>query len=309
MNNLVAAIAAHADGLSDQPFLATAIDGLLLLRSAQARTPSHRIAKPALCVVAQGEKWTSFGSEQHHYRAGEALLVTVEMPSVGQVVRATPQQPFLGLVLELCPRILQEVLEQMPVPPGESPAFEGGARVISAGSLLTDSLTRLVRLLDRPQALPVVAPLVLREICYELLAGEQGPGIAAMMLAHTRRGRILQAIHLLRLQFARPLGIQALAAVAGLSPSAFHRQFKAVTSLTPIQYQKQLRLLEARRLMQGEWLKAEVAAYATGYRSASQFSRDYVRMFGCPPGRDAKARRPARPDLQRRRRPPLQAPG
>ena len=306
MKELAAAIAAHVDGLSDQPYLTTAIDGLLLLRSAQARPPSHRISRPALCVVAQGEKWTSFGSEQHHYRAGEALLVTVEMPSVGQVVRATPQQPFLGLVLELCPRILQEVLEQMAVPPGESPAFEGGARVIPAGSSLTDALTRLVRLLDRPQALPVVAPLVLREIGYELLAGEQGAGIAAMVLAHTRRGRIMQAIHLLRLQFARPLGIQALAAVAGLSPSAFHRQFKAVTSLTPIQYQKQLRLLEARRMMQLERVKAEVAAYATGYRSASQFSREYVRMFGCPPGRDAKATLSARSG--QRRRPPLPAP-
>jgi len=288
MCDLARAIAAYTEVHAGSSFWETGIDGLLLLRSDHEKPPNHIISRPALCVVAQGAKWTSFGDERHSYRAGEALVVTIEMPSVGRVFEASPDAPFLAAVVEFSPVVLREVLEQLTsLPATKNEPDRGGAAVIKVDPRITDCVLRMVRLLDRPEAIPILAPLLIRELSYWLLVSPVGGRIVDTTLGHDRWKQITRAIGRLREQFAKPLRIADLAAEAGLSPSAFHRQFKAVTSMTPIQYQKQLRLLEARRMILTQRMKVESAAYATGYESPSQFSREYARMFGLSPKQDA----------------------
>lgn len=277
------------------PF-ATAIDGLILLRSDHERHPSHHIIQPALCVVAQGAKRTTFGGRHYEYGAGQALVVSVEMPALSRVVRASPAEPYLGLAVEFDPAVMRDVLACLDTPPAP-PMSQGnvghGVFVTDFGGPLADCVLRLVRLLDTPKAIPVIAPMILREICYWLLVGPHGNEVAKVVLANSHAERVVNAIHVLRNQFSETLRIEDLAAVAQMSPSAFHRQFKALTSMTPLQYQKQLRLLEARHLMVNGAVNAEAAAYRVGYESPSQFSREYSRMFGAPPRRDVVALKPA----------------
>lgn len=292
MAELAQAIAAYTQTHTrvGDSFWKTEMDGLLLLRSDHEKSPSHHLSRPALCVVAQGAKWTSFGNERHSYRAGEALVVTIEMPSVGRVFEASADMPFLGAVVEFSPAVLREVLEQLPLPPARRGEIgPGGAAVVRMDRALADCVVRMVRVLDTPEAMPILAPMLMREFSYWLLAGPLGGRIVEMTLGHDRWEPVLRAIGLLREHFAKPLRIADLAAEAGLSQSVFHRQFKTVTSLTPIQYQKQLRLLEARRMLLTERTKVESAAYAMGYESPSQFSREYTRMFGCSPKQDARS--------------------
>lgn len=266
---------------------ATEIPGLHLLRRTSEKRPDPMIFRPALCVVLQGAKWTAFGDRRFDYRAGEALVVSVEMPAMGSVTEATPAKPYLGLIVELDLRILREVMEGLAEPPPFGDEVGGGVRVTGFDGPLAECTLRLARLLERPAAIPTLAPLVMRELCYWLLTGPEGGDIARIALSTGHSQRILAAIHVLRERFVEPFTVEDLAAVARLSPSAFHRRFKALTCMTPLQYQKQLRLLEARRLMASGAANAEVAARAVGYESASHFSRDYSRMFGMPPRRDA----------------------
>lgn len=291
MKDLARAIAAWTDAHPGANPWMTAIDGLILLRADHEKPPSHIISRPALCVVAQGAKWTSFGDERHSYHAGEALVVTVEMPSVGRVIQASSDAPFLGAVVEFDPAILRELLGRLDEPPvTQRGADRHGAFVIDMDAAVTDCTLRLIRLLGEPKAIPILAPMLMRELSYRLLTSPVGGVIADMTLGSDHPAQIMRAIALLRDQFIHPLRIADLAAEAHLSPSAFHRQFKAVTAMTPLQYQKQLRLLEARRMILTEHAKVETAAYATGYESPSQFSREYSRMFGIPPKRDARSR-------------------
>ncbi|WP_114814471.1 AraC family transcriptional regulator [Paraburkholderia kururiensis] len=271
------------------PF-ATAVDGLILLRSDHERHPSHHIVQPALCVVAQGAKRTTFGGRHYEYGAGQALVVSVEMPALSRVVKASPSEPYLGLAIEFDPAVMRDVLACLDTPraPAMSHGNVGhGVFVTDFEGPLADCVLRLVRLLDTPKAIPVIAPLIMREICYWLLVGPHGNEVAKVVLANSHAERVVNAIHVLRDQFSETLRIEELAAIAQMSPSAFHRQFKALTSMTPLQYQKQLRLLEARHLMANGAIHAEAAAYRVGYESPSQFSREYSRMFGAPPRRDA----------------------
>lgn len=291
IRDLAQAIAAYTEAHTGSSFWKTGIDGLLLLRSDHEKPPNPIISRPALCVVAQGAKWTSFGDERHTYRAGEALVVTIEMPSVGRVFEASPDTPFLAAVVEFSPVVLRDVLKQLTLPSATKNESDcGGAAVIRMDPPITDCVLRMVQLLARPKAIPILAPLLIRELSYWLLVGPMGGRIVGMTLGHDRWDQITRTIGRLREQFTEPLRIADLAAEAGLSPSAFHRQFKAVTSMTPIQYQKQLRLLEARRMILTQRTKVESAAYATGYESPSQFSREYARMFGRSPKQDANTR-------------------
>lgn len=277
------------------PF-ATAVDGLILLRSDHERHPSHHIIQPALCVVAQGAKRTTFGGRHYEYGAGQALVVSVEMPALSRVVKASPAEPYLGLAIEFDPAVMRDVLASLDTPPTPLVAQGNvghGVFVTDFDGPLADCVLRLVRLLDTPKAIPVIAPMVMREICYWLLVGPHGNEVAKVVLANSHAERVVNAIHVLRNQFSETLRIEDLAAVAQMSPSAFHRQFKALTSMTPLQYQKQLRLLEARHLMVNGAVNAEVAAYRVGYESPSQFSREYSRMFGAPPRRDIATLKPA----------------
>jgi AraC-like DNA-binding protein len=281
----------------------TPVPGLILLRSDEERMPSHMVFKPSLCVTVQGSKWTTFGDRRYDYPAGQALVVSIEMPAHSRIEGASPQEPFLGVVVELDLAVMHEVLEAFdargagtPVgnPPvdGEAPERDlpgHGVFVTNFAGPLADCVLRMVRLLDAPDAIPVLAPLIMKEICYWLLTGPQGGDVARLALANAHARRVINAIHVLRDQYMQALSIDDLAAVAQMSTSAFHRQFKALTSMTPLQYQKQLRLMEARNRMLAGTANAETAAYQVGYESPSQFSREYARMFGAPPRRDIEA--------------------
>jgi AraC-like DNA-binding protein len=269
----------------ESPFI-TAVDGMAILRADHEKPAAHMIMKPALCVVVQGSKWTTFGDRRYDYPAGRALVVSVEMPAFSRVVQASPAEPFLAIVLQFDLAVMRDVMERLETPPKPEDNLGRGVFVTDFDGPLSDCMLRMVRLLDTPQAIPILAPMIMREIGYWLLTGPHGNEVAKVVLANSHAQRVVTAIHALRDQFAETIRIEELAAVAQMSPSAFHRQFKALTSMTPLQYQKQLRLLEARHLMVTGDANAEAAAYQVGYESASQFSREYARMFGAPPRRD-----------------------
>ncbi len=276
------------DGGSN-PFL-TAIEGFAILRSDHAKPPRHHIFRPALCITIQGCKWASFGDKRFTYRAGQALVVTVEMPSRGTVSAASPQEPFLGLVIELDRLILQEVTEALGMHlKADLKAKARGAFVVDLKPELVECALRSVRLLGSPEAIPMLYPGIMREICYWLLTGPCGDQILHMTMACEHDQRVIRAIRHLRDRFNQAICMEELALACGMSPATFHRQFKTVTSMTPVQYQKQLRLLEARRLMIASNAKVESAAFEVGYESVSQFSREYARFFGKPPRRDVSA--------------------
>jgi AraC-like DNA-binding protein len=264
----------------------TPIEGMVILRSDHPKPPVHRLAKPAICIVGQGAKWATFGETRLEYRAGEALVVGVEAPSIGGVTEASPQKPCLILLLELDQAMMASVAETLDAPPKAKGAVGHGVFVTDFRGPLEDCALRLVRLLDKPHALAFLHPMIMREICYWLLTGPHGGEVARMTLANSPSQPVIDAMRSLRERYAQPVPVDELAAIAHLSPSAFHRQFKELTSLTPVQYQKQLRLLEARRLMLVSAVNVETAAFEVGYESPSQFSREYVRMFGAPPKRD-----------------------
>ncbi len=290
---LVQAVLRYTDAQAGESPFATAIDGLTIVRAHHETSSNHIIVRPALCIVVQGAKWTTFGGQRFEYGAGQALVVSVEMPAVGRIIEASPEEPYLGVIVELDLAVMREVVEALDDPPTTRGERARGVFVSDFDRSLADCIVRTVRLLETPQAIPMLYPAIMREICYWLLTGPHGGEVAGMMLAKGRARRLIGAIHVLRDRFAEPMRIDELAAVARLSPSAFHRQFKALTSMTPLQYQKQLRLLEARRLMVSNPLKVEAAAFQVGYESPSQFSREYLRMFGTPPRRDVYSLRSA----------------
>ena len=279
-------------GAAASPFV-TPVAGLTLLRSDHEKLASHAIFKPALCVVAQGAKWTTFGGRRVDYRAGDALVVSVEMPAFSRIVEASPTEPFLGVVIEFDVTAMRDVLNALDDPPQPSDGAGRGVFVTGFDGPLADCVLRMVRLLDTPHAIPVLAPMIMRELCYWLLTGPHGGDVVALALAGSHVPRVVSAIHALRDRFAQTIRVEDLATIAQMSPSAFHRQFKALTSMTPMQYQKQLRLLEARHLMVTGAANAETAAFQVGYESPSQFSREYARMFGSSPRRDIAALRAA----------------
>ena len=269
------------------PFV-TPLPGVTITHSEHPKALAPLIFKPALCVVLQGSKASYFGGQRFDYGPGQALVVSVEMPAMSQVTHASPTLPHIGIVIEFDLAVMQSVLEKMPhAPPKEKPArsvcvthFEGP---------LSDCVLRMMRLLDMPDAMQELAPLTMREMCYWLLAGPHGDDIAHIALATDHTRRVIDAIHTLRREYAQAIRVERLAAIAKLSVSAFHRQFKAITSLTPLQYQKQLRLMEAQKLLLSGSANAETAALAVGYESPSQFSREYSRMYGAPPRRSVES--------------------
>jgi AraC-like DNA-binding protein len=288
---LTEAVTRYTDAQGGESPFATGIDGLTILRSNHESRPNHLILKPALCIVVQGAKWTTFGDKRFDYRAGQALVVSVEMPAFGRVTEASAEEPFLGVIIEFDLAAMRDVMEGLDSPPTAGGDLGRGVFVTDFEGPLADCALRVVRLLETPKAIPMLYPSIMREICYWLLTGPHGGNVAKMTLANSHAERLINAIHALRDRFAEPVRIDELAAIAQLSPSAFHRQFKALTSMTPLQYQKQLRLLEARRLMISNPVNVEAAAFEVGYESPSQFSREYSRMFGVAPRRDVASLR------------------
>lgn len=271
----------------ESPFL-TAIPGVAVMRSDHPKPPTHILSGPVVCLVAQGAKWGSFGGDRLVYRAGQALVVGVETPSVGRVFEASPGEPCLVLMFALDLAVLRGVAETLDPPPRAGGRPRGGVFVADFEGPLTDCALRLVRLLETPQAVAALHPGLIREICYWLLTGPQGGEIASLALATGPSRHVSDALRSLRDRFREAVRVEELAAIAHMSVSAFHRQFKLLTSYTPLQYQKQLRLLEARRLMISRAFNVEAAAFEVGYESPSQFSREYARLFGAPPKRDLR---------------------
>jgi len=273
----------------------TAIPELRLYRFSQPTEPAHMLQEPAVYVVVQGRKQVMVGDETYVYDPSQYLAVSLELPAVGNVVEATPAEPYLCLTLTVDPRDLAALIVETGQ---QSPSDDHDGRALYVSALrapLLDGFVRLVRLLDAPMDIPVLAPLILREIQYRLLQSEQFGRLAQMAIGDGRLRRVSGAIAWIKAHFAEPLQIDVLAKRANMSASALHTHFKAVAAMSPIQYQKRLRLQEARRLLMSGATSAEAVAYEVGYASASQFSREYVRLFGQPPRRDAeRLRDPAR---------------
>ncbi|WP_395816341.1 AraC family transcriptional regulator N-terminal domain-containing protein [Archangium minus] len=274
-----------ASGGGDGVF-STPIAGLALMRTSREVLPHHLIYKPALCIAVQGSKQVSLGDRVFDYAEMQALVVGVELPASGRVTRASASEPYLGMTVEFDVGVMREVLEQLEAPPPSRGEVGSAVFVEELTAPLVDCLTRLVRILATPMAIPVLHPSVMREICFWLLTGPHGGEFSKLALPNGHMERIADAIYLLRRNYSRPIRIKELAAAARMSESSFHQHFRGLMSMTPLQYQKQLRLLEARRLMVAEGANVMQAALQVGYESASQFSREYTRMFGTPPKRD-----------------------
>ena len=289
MTTLLAAVRRHAEAnRNDTGIAATSIPGLSTVRATAPSGLLHDISRPLVCLVLQGGKHVTMGTRDFAFGAGDSLLVTADVPTVSQITRASIAAPYLSLVLELDPAIIADLAAQMPVEPQ---ADLVPVRVDPTEAETADAALRLMRLLDRPASIPVLGAQLVREMHYWLLAGRHGAAIRRLGWPDGHIERITRAVALLRAEFAGHLPVERLAAASGMSPSSFHQHFRAVTSLSPLQFQKHLRLIEARRLLVTEGLSASAAAFAVGYESVPQFTREYRRMFGLSPVRDAKATR------------------
>jgi AraC-like DNA-binding protein len=269
------------------------LKGLYLNRSSSTMESIHIVSDPAFCVIAQGSKEVFLGNERYQYDPYHYLLITAELPLVGHVLDASKERPYLGLRLKLDPALVGSVMVEAG---HHSLQNHAEARAINVSSLdtgLLDAVLRFVRLLDTPTEAPFLAPLITREIVYRLLMGEQGDRLRHIAALGGYTPPIAKAIERLRRDFDQPFRIDDIARELGMSVSGFHHHFKAVTAMSPLQFQKQIRLQEARRLMLGESLDAASVAYRVGYDDASHFNREYKRLFGLPPMRDVERLREA----------------
>jgi AraC-like DNA-binding protein len=289
MTTLLDAVSRHAEAHADRTGLAqTAIPGLTTVRATEPSGLVHAISKPLVCLVLRGGKRVAMGPQVFDFGAGDSLLITSDVPTISQVTRASAAEPYLSLVLELDLAVIAELALQMNAGPV---ADSAPVRVDTTDTEVADAALRLMRLLDRPAAVPVLQAQLLRELHYWLLVGRHGAAIRRLGWPDGGAQRVARAVAVLRADYARPLPVERLAALAGMSPSSFHQHFRSATSLSPLQFQKQLRLIEARRLMLSEGASASHAAFAVGYESVPQFTREYGRLFGLPPVRDTEAAR------------------
>lgn len=257
---------------------------LSLIHTNEPSAPVPAVYEASLCLIAQGAKRVSLGEHSVVYDASRYLLVSVDLPLVGHVIEASPEMPYLCCKIDLDLAALADLLvdERGIAPRHDLPVLA----VYPGDPDLIDAACRLVGLLDRPHDIAVLAPLVEREILYRLLTGPHGPLLRHMASVDSRLNQINRAIATIRKGFQSQLRIDEIAASAGMSPSSLHQHFKAITRMTPLEYQKQLRLQEARRLMLAGGVSAGSAGFAVGYDSPSQFSREYRRLFGAPPRQD-----------------------
>jgi AraC-like DNA-binding protein len=265
----------------------TAIPALTFWRYSQPTKPMPGLQQPAVYIVVQGRKHVELGGETYVYDPTQYLAVSLEVPVVSRVVQASPDRPYLCMTVRVDARELAALI----VETGQAMSDDHDGRALFVSPIdapLLDALLRLVQLLDRPQDIPILSPLILREFYYRLLQGEQQGRLAEMAIGDGRVRRIAGAILWIKEHFAKPLHVETLAKRVNMSPSALHRHFAAVTGVSPVQYQKRLRLEEARRVLLATGTSAEAVAYEVGYESPSQFSREYARLFGQPPRRDAE---------------------
>jgi len=269
----------------------TTIPGLTLSRRDEPSQPVSIMYEPRICVIAQGAKRVLLGDEPYVYDAHHFLITSVDLPTVVQVIKASKEKPYLGLILKLDQRELSQLMVDSNLPP---PRPQQSSRGMATGEVtqpLLAAFQRLIDLLDEPKDIPILAPIIEREIFYRLLVGDQGSRLRQMASVGSQSQQISRAIDWLKGNFTRPLRIDNLASHVNMSTSTFHHHFREVTAMSPLQYQKWLRLNEARRLMLAEKQDATTAAFQVGYESPSQFSREYSRLFGAPPLRDVTSLR------------------
>lgn len=299
---------APTGGLHQHP----ALPGLMVFRADGLNGTVCGVYEPCVALIVQGSKRVVLGGETLVYDSGRYLITSLDLPAVATILEASPERPYLALVLRLDLReiaglMLSGQLPAEPLAPAGSraprdkpePREHREHRAMAIGEVtlpLLDAFGRLLDLLEQPQNLPVLGPLVQREIHYRLLVGEQGSRLRQIAAVGSQGHQIARAIDCLKLRYAEPLRVEDLAREVRMSVSTFHHQFKALTAMSPLQYQKQMRLTEARRLMLAENLDASTAAYRVGYESPSQFSREYSRQFGAPPTRDIASLRAAAPE-------------
>ncbi|MCB9480769.1 MAG: AraC family transcriptional regulator [Desulfobacteraceae bacterium] len=264
----------------------TKIPGLRLSRWTTPTEPTSYTLESSLCLIAQGSKRVILGEETYTYDATRFLVSSVDLPVVANIIEATSENPYLGLVMELDLQEISQLIVDSNLPLNNSRQAQKGMAVGQLSIPLINAFQRLLDLLVEENNIKILAPLVKREIFFRLLTSDQGPRIQQIVSSGSHSHQISKAIDWLKNNYTQPLSVNELASNAGMSKSAFHNHFKVMTSMTPLQFQKRLRLNEARRLMLTENFDALTATFEVGYESPSQFSREYSRLFGAPPLRD-----------------------
>ncbi|WP_055597436.1 AraC family transcriptional regulator [Streptomyces hirsutus] len=267
----------------------TALDGVLISKVDRPDPPEPSMSGTVLAVIAQGAKRLALGDRVYEYGPGQYVVASVDLPVTGQFLQADPEQPAIGFGLLLEPSVIAELLleagpEDIPPVGGNVPS---GIAVGDASDALLDAVVRLLRLLDEPRDRAVLAPLIKREILWRLIAGEQGATVRQLGLADSGLSHVSRAVRWIREHYAQPFRVEDVARMSGMSVSAFHRNFQAVTAMSPIQFQKRIRLQEARILLATHPGDVTRVGQRVGYDNPSQFSREYRRQFGAPPSRDA----------------------
>ena len=262
------------------------IKDLYLFRVSSPGEPIHSVYKPSLCVVAQGSKEFFLHDERYVYDPDNYLLVTAELPLVGQVLDASNEEPYLSLLLNLDPTLVGTVIAEVGDIGSQNDANVKAINVSSLDADLLDAVLRLVGLLDKPSEAPFLSPMIIKEIIYRLWMGGQRDRLLHMVNSEGNSSLIAKAIELINEEYDQQLRVESIANEVGMSVSGFHHHFKAVTAMSPLQYQKRLRLQEARRLLLGGGLNATDVAFRVGYNDSSHFSREYKDLFGLPPKRD-----------------------
>jgi len=286
---LLDAVRRHSEAHTDPFGIArTPIPGMTTVRTTSTGELQYGIQRPLICLVVQGTKDVTMGNRTLAFDAGDSMLVTGDVPTVSQISKASQIAPYLSFVLYLDPALVTELSVEMRAAPldGDAPV-----QLQPTDTEVADTALRLLRLLDRPASIPVLQNQLIREMHYWLLAGRHGSAIRHLGFPDSHARRIARAVDAIRTNYDKPIAVDHLASIAGMSVSSFHHHFRNVTSLPPRQFQKQLRLIEARRLMLAESLSASNAAYAVGYESVPQFTREYGRLFGLPPVREIEAAR------------------
>ncbi|MDR9855747.1 AraC family transcriptional regulator [Paenibacillus sp. VCA1] len=286
ISELARLIARHApvDGVHT-----TAIPELCFRRASKESEPTHTINMPSLYIIAQGTKTAALAGDTFQLDPGTYMVTSVHLPVIGKIIKASPEKPYLSLALTLNPDVIVDINKKSSPSPKERGETSGrGILVNPSTPPLLDAMQRLVHLLDTPADIDMLAPLVIREIFYRVLQGEQGARIRQFAVIGSYAQGISSAIHRININYAQPLVIEELAAQFSMSPTTFHKQFKRVTAMSPLQYQKTIRLQTARRLLLTEGLDAATAGFRVGYESPSQFSREYARLFGRPPMSDVQ---------------------
>ncbi|MBX5010406.1 AraC family transcriptional regulator [Rhizobium lentis] len=285
-STLLECVRRFADANADMYGVArTPIPGLFAMRATAPSEMQFAISKPLVALVLQGAKRVTTGSTTFDFGAGDSLLIAADVPNVSQITRASAGAPYYSLVLDIDLAVTQSLVLEIGIAQAETGV---PIRVDPTEAEVADTALRLMRLLDRPASIPLLQSQLIREMHYWLLAGRHGAGIRALGITDSHASRIGRAVALIRSAYAETLAVEKLAEVAGMSPSSFHHHFRAVTSLSPLQFQKQLRLIEARRMMISEGSSISNAAYAVGYESVPQFTREYGRLFGASPARDVR---------------------